>query len=46
MKDYEKYHGALNEINSVDEVAVKNALEKAGLYSKAHTFPLLHYNLN
>ena len=40
MKDYEKYHGALNEINSVDEVAVKNALEKAGLYSKAHTFPL------
>ncbi len=40
MKDQEKYYDAIGTIDLTDEDAVKNALEKAGLYSKLSSFPL------
>lgn len=40
MKNQQKYYQAIADIDLTDEIAVKQALEKAGLYSKLSTFPL------
>lgn len=47
MEDKEKYYDAINELDLTNELAVKYALEKAGLYSKEKIFPLatLHLEL-
>lgn len=47
MKNQEKYHDAIAEIDPSNETAIKNALEKAGLYSNLQIFPLatLHLEL-
>ena len=40
MKDQKKYYDALSTVNTIDEVAVKQALIDAGLFSKLSSFPL------
>ena len=40
MKDQKKYYDAIADIDSCDEVAVKQALIEAGLFSKLSSFPL------
>ena len=40
MKDRVKFHNAIDKIDLRDEKAIKEALQKEGLYSKSDMFPL------
>lgn len=40
MKEQVKYHNAMDKIDLRDEKAIKEALQREGVYSKSHIFPI------